>query len=134
MFDDDYLDDEGNPMDDLLQRYELVKSGEAKSMMDEEEFERVIEYYFQNSNEEQALLACDIARTYYPFSAAVLLLKAEILTQAQKFGQALKALDEMEQYDQIDLRSLAEDIRLRCCWKFRMCSTNVKNLMLYLIH
>ena len=51
MFDDDYLDDEGNPMDDLLQRYELVKSGEAKSMMDEEEFERVIEYYFQNSNE-----------------------------------------------------------------------------------
>jgi tetratricopeptide (TPR) repeat protein len=103
MFDDDYLDDEGSPMDDLLQRYELVKSGEAKSMMDEEEFERVIEYYFQNSNEEQALLACDIARTYYPFSAAVLLLKAEILTQAQKFGQALKALDEMEQYDQNNL-------------------------------
>src|ERR1700741_1372135 len=104
MFDDDeYLDDEWNAMDDLLSRYELVKKGEAAGMMEEEEFERVIEYYFQNSNEEQALLACDIARTYYPFSGSVLLLKAEILTQAQKYGQALKALDEMAQYDNNNL-------------------------------
>jgi len=114
MYDDDYLDDESSSLEDLLQRYAEVKNGEAKSMMDEEEFEKVIEYYFQNSNEEQALLACDIARTYYPFSATVLLLKAEILTQAQKFGQALKVLDEMEQYDQnnLDAVLLRSDILL----------------------
>lgn len=114
MFDDDYLDEEWNSMDELLQRYEQVKRGEAASMMEEEEFERVIEYYFQNNNEEQALLACDIARTYYPFSGSVLLLKAEILTQAQKYGQALKVLDEMEQYDQANLDAvlLRSDILL----------------------
>ncbi|PZF73219.1 tetratricopeptide repeat protein [Taibaiella soli] len=114
MFDDDYLDEEWNSMDELLQRYEQVKRGEAASMMEEEEFERVIEYYFQNNNEEQALLACDIARTYYPFSGTVLLLKAEILTQAQKYGQALKVLDEMEQYDQANLDAvlLRSDILL----------------------
>ncbi len=103
MFDDDYLDGDWDSLDDLLKRYEQVKNGEASGMMDEEEFERIIEYYFQNSNEEQALLACDIARTYYPFSASILLLRAEILTQAQKYGQALKVLDEMEQYDQNNL-------------------------------
>ncbi len=103
MFDDDYLDEEWDSMDDLLKRYEQVKQGEASGMMDEEDFEKIIEYYFQNSNEEQALLACDIARTYYPFSASILLLRAEILTQAQKYGQALKVLDEMEQYDQSNL-------------------------------
>jgi tetratricopeptide (TPR) repeat protein len=114
MFDDDYFDDEADSLEQLLQRYEEVKNGEGVGMMDEEEFERVIEYYFQNSNEEQALLACDIARTYYPFSSAVLLLRAEILTQAQKFGQALKALDEMEQYDQNNLDGvlLRSDIML----------------------
>src|ERR1044072_747161 len=114
MFDDDYFDDEGSPLEDLLKRYEDVKNGLAKGIMDEEEFERVIEYYFQNSNEEQALLACDIARTYYPFSASILLLRAEILTQAQKFGQALKVLDEIEQYDQnnIDAVLLRSDILL----------------------
>lgn len=114
MFYDDYNDDEGEPMEETLRRYEAVKRGEAAGIMDEEEFERVIEYYFQNSNEEQALLACDIARTYYPFSANVLLLRAEILTQAQKYGQALIALDEMEQYDNnnLDAVLLRSDILL----------------------
>ncbi|WP_276132866.1 hypothetical protein [Polluticoccus soli] len=114
MFDDDYLDEDWSSMDDLLRRYEEVKNGEAANILDEEEFERVIEYYSQNSNEEQALLACDIARTYYPFSGSVLLLKAEILTQSQKYGQALKALDEMEQYDQnnLDGALLRSDILL----------------------
>lgn len=99
--DDDFLDEEWGSLDDLLRRYEQVKVGNG--LMDEDEFERVIEYFFQNSNEEQALLACDIARTYYPFSAVILILRAEILTQAQKYGQALKALDEAEQYDNANL-------------------------------
>ncbi|HYC30138.1 MAG TPA: tetratricopeptide repeat protein [Chitinophagaceae bacterium] len=100
---DDFMEDEWNSLDELLKRYENVKNGESASIMDEEDFERVIEYYFQNSNEEQALLACEIARTYYPFSTSVLLLKAEILVQAQKYGQAVHALDELEQYDQANL-------------------------------
>jgi tetratricopeptide (TPR) repeat protein len=114
MMDDDFLNEDYDSMDELLHRYEQVKRGESAGMMDEEDFERVIEYYFQNSNEEQALLACDIARTYYPFSANVLLLKAEILTQAQKYGQALKALDEMDQYERnnLDATLLRSDILL----------------------
>ena len=114
MFDDDFNDEEWGSLDETLAKYEEVKRGESTSILDEEEFERVIEYYFQNSNEEQALLACDIARTYYPFSASVMLLKAEILTQAQKYGQALKVLDEMEQYDNnnLDAVLLRSDILL----------------------
>jgi tetratricopeptide (TPR) repeat protein len=114
MFDDDYLDEESGSLEELLRKYEDVKQGNAISIIDEEDFERVIEYYFQNNNEEQALLACEIARTYYPFSGSILLIKAEILTQAQKYGQALKALDEMEQYDQnnLDAVLLRSDILL----------------------
>jgi len=103
MFDDDYYDDDWSSIDDLLSKYEDIKKGEAISILDEEEFESVIEYYFQNSNEEQALLACEIGRTYYPFSTAIMLLKAEILTQAQKYGQAHKTLDELDQYDSNNL-------------------------------
>jgi tetratricopeptide (TPR) repeat protein len=114
MFDDDLNDEEWGPLEETLRKYEEVKTGESTSILDEEEFERVIEYYFQNSNEEQALLACDIARTYYPFSASILLLKAEILTQSQKYGQALKVLEEMEQYDNnnLDAVLLRSDILL----------------------
>lgn len=112
--DDDFLDKEWSSMDELLQRYELVKAGESAGVMYEEDFERIIEYFTHNSNEEQALLACDIARTYYPFSATVLLLKAEILTQSQKYGQALIVLEEMEQYDNnnLDAVLLKSDILL----------------------
>ena len=112
--DDDFLDDEMDSLDELLQRYEQVKKGESSTILDEDDFERVIEFYFQNSNEEQALLACDIAGTYYPFSASVMLLRAEILTQAQKYGQALKVLDEVEENDpkNLDATLLRSDILL----------------------
>lgn len=126
MFEDDYLDDEdGGMMEDLLRQYEQVKKGTSSSMMDEEDFERIVEYYLQNSNEEQALLACEIGQTYYPFSASILLLKAEVLTQYQKFGQALKILDELEQYDQQNLDAVLlradifiaqEKLEKACVW------------------
>lgn len=106
MYEDDFMDEDYDSMDELLRQYEQVRNGEATGMMDEESFERVIEYFFQNNNEEQAMLACDIARTYYPFSSSVLLLRAEILTQAQKYGQALKMLDELDQYDQHNLDAI----------------------------
>jgi tetratricopeptide (TPR) repeat protein len=107
MFDDDFNeDDELGSTDELLRRYEDVKNGAAAGMLDEEEFEQIIEYFFQNSNEAEALLACDIASTYYPFSASIMLFKAEILTQAQKFGQALRVLDEVEKYDNNNLDAI----------------------------
>lgn len=111
---DDYLDEEWDSLDDLLTRYEGIKNGEPTGMMDEDDFERVIEYYFQNSNEEQALLACEIAATYYPFSTSILLLKAEILVQGQKYGQAMKVLEELEQNDtkNLDATLLRSDIYL----------------------
>jgi tetratricopeptide (TPR) repeat protein len=115
MFDDDFNEGgEWDSLEDLLRQYENVKNGSAANIMAEEDFERVIEYFFQNNNEEQAILACEIARTYYPFSGSVLLLKAEILTQSQKYGQALKVLDEMEQYEQnnLDATLLRSDILL----------------------
>ncbi|MDI9320022.1 MAG: tetratricopeptide repeat protein [Phycisphaerales bacterium] len=103
MYDDDNMDDDYSPIESILERYENVKNGNSVGLLDEEDFERVVEYYFQHNNDAEALLACDIAKTYYPFSSSILLLKAEILTQTQKYGQALKSLDELEQYDQANL-------------------------------
>jgi len=108
MFDDDdeeYMGgEEGNrSIEELLQRFQEIKDGNATGMLDEEDYERIIEHYFQNSNDAEALLACDIGKTYYPFSSSILMLKAEILTQTQKYGQALNTLDEVEQYDHSNL-------------------------------
>lgn len=103
MYDDDNMDDERSPIEALIERFEQIKNGNGSGMLDEEDYERIVEYYFQNNNDTDALLACDIGCTYYPFSSSILLLKAEILTQTQKYGQALKTLDELEKYDQANL-------------------------------
>lgn len=103
MYDDENMDEDNNPIEDLIARFENIKNGTGGGMLDEDDYERVIEYYFQNNNDTDALLACEIGSTYYPFSGSILLLKAEILTQTQKYGQALKALDELEKYDQANL-------------------------------
>jgi len=114
MFNDDFDENEFGSIEDTLLKYEAVKGGTSFSILDEEEFEQVIEYYYQLSNEEQAILACDIGATYYPFSSSILLLKAEILTQAQKYGQALKVLDDLDIFDQgnLDAVLLRSDIFL----------------------
>ena len=114
MFEDDFDEEDFGQIEETIRRYEAIKNGTSAAFLDEEEYERVIEYYYQSSNEVEALHACEIARIYYPFSSVILLLKAEILTQAQKYGQALKTLDEMEVYEgnTIDSVLLRSDILL----------------------
>lgn len=114
MFNDDSWDDDNGSIDDLLQDYELIKNGDKSRFLDEEDYEYIIEYFFQNNNEAEAITACEIAQSYYPYSTSVLLSKAEILFQAQKYGQALHALDALDVLDQYNMEAvlLRSDIYL----------------------
>lgn len=111
MFNDDSWDDDnaGSSLEELLMEYNRIKNGEPGRFLDEEEYEAVIEYYYQSNREADALAACEIAQTYHPFSTEIAVLKAEILFQAQKYGQALKALDALDNLDQ----TLHEAVLLR---------------------
>lgn len=111
MFNDDSWDEEdnGGSIEDLLHDYENIKKGNKSRFLDEEDYEYIIEYFFQNNQEAEAITACEIAQTYYPYSSAILLLKAEILFQAQKYGQAVQTLDLLDEMD----GSLIEAVLLR---------------------
>jgi tetratricopeptide (TPR) repeat protein len=115
MFNDDSWDDEeSGSIEDLLRDYESIKNGNKTRFLDEEDYEYIIEYYFQNNNEAEAILACEIAQSYYPYSTSVLLSKAEILFQAQKYGQAVQSLDLLDSLDQENVEAvlLRSDIYL----------------------
>lgn len=115
MFNDDsWDDDENGSIDDLIRDYEQIKNGDKSRFLDEEDYEYIIEYYFQNNNEAEAIMACEVALSYYPYSSAILLSKAEILFQAQKYGQALHALDALDTLDQFNMEAvlLRSDIYL----------------------
>lgn len=115
MFNDDFWSNNDDDMDEnsmevLVAAYYQLKAGETDRILTEDEFEILIDYFYQESIEQEALEACNLAQVYYPFSSSILLLKAEILFYSQKFGQALLCLDE---YDEIEFQSI-DSIILRC--------------------
>jgi tetratricopeptide (TPR) repeat protein len=106
MFDDDNDYDDLGFLEELLSKYNALKNGNNIGILDEEEFEQLVEYFFRIGSDTDALEACELARNYYPYSSGILLLKAEILTQEQKYGQALKVLDELESLDANNLDAI----------------------------
>lgn len=114
MFNDDDWDDDSGSMEDLLRDYEQIKQGNSSRFLDEDDYEFIIEYFFQNNNENEAIAACELAQHYYPYSSSIIILKAEVLFQAQKYGQALQALDKADELDQVQIETvlLRSDIYL----------------------
>lgn len=103
MFDDDWNDDDdfAGSLEELLSQYEALKNGQLERFWDEQEFELVIDYFYQNGQESEALLACELALVNHPFSSEFYVLKAELLFQAQKFRQAIAVLDDLETKEQM---------------------------------
>src|SRR5690606_30029155 len=95
MFQDDFWDDSAGSDDkeELLNAYENIKNGQPSTFFEEEDYEYIIEYFLCNNNESEALNACELSLEHYPYSSSLLLIKAEVLFHAQRYGQALHALD-----------------------------------------
>lgn len=111
MFNDDFWNDAENPdsIDELINTYQQIKEGTVVRYLEEEDYETLIEHFFQHNREAEALTACELAETYFPYSSSILLLKAEILFQGQKFRQALLVLDRIDGLEQ----NLLESVMLR---------------------
>lgn len=116
MFNDDSWGDEDDfdSLDELISAYKELKSGNSVRFLEEEDYELIIDYFNMNSQEKEALIASELALSYYPNSTSILLLKAEILFHAQKQGQALHTLDELDklQIPLLDAVLLRSDIYL----------------------
>lgn len=98
MFNDDFWEEDSDPGThaELLRAYEELKSGQSSRLLEEDDFEYLIDYFFQNNQETEALKVCELSQSYYPFSTSLLLMQAEVLFQAQRFGQAIQALDAVD--------------------------------------
>lgn len=111
MFNDDSGDDEFDGLDELLHAYDQLKKGLPFQFIDEDEYAYIVDYFLGKNQENEALNVCEVALQYYPYSAPMLLLKAELLFQGQKHGQALHTLDELDGYSQGQL--LLDSVLLR---------------------
>ncbi len=106
-FDEDDFD---GSIEDLIRHYEQLKEGHSTRYLDEEEYEFLIEYYYQEGKEQNALDVCEFALTHFPYSTDILVLKADLLYHAQKYGQSLLVLDFIETLD----KNILDVVLLRC--------------------
>jgi tetratricopeptide (TPR) repeat protein len=84
---------------ELLQQYDNLKKGKNFSFIEEESFERIIDYYDEKEQLALALEAAEYAIEQYAYSASLLLRKADILIALKRYKEALPILEKAELLD-----------------------------------
>ncbi|OLY91970.1 Tetratricopeptide repeat-containing protein [Cnuella takakiae] len=98
---DQYFDRE--QMQELLRNYENLRLGKSSPFLEEEAFERIIDYFDDKEDMGKALEAAAIAIEHFPFNATLLFKKADLLIATRKYYQALDLLERAEVLDTTDI-------------------------------
>lgn len=86
----------------LLQQFDNLKAGKPNSFIEEDSFERIIDYFDEKEQLNLALEAAAYGIEQYPYSSMLLLKKADILIALREYKEALFVLDEAELLDSRD--------------------------------
>lgn len=86
----------------LLQQFENLKAGKPNSFIEEDSFERIIDHFDEKEQLNLALEAASYGIEQYPYSATLLLKRADILIAQKEYKEALYVLDEAELLDRRD--------------------------------
>ena len=87
---------------ELLQQYDNLKSGKSNSFLEEDSFERLIDYFDEKEQLSEALEAAEYAIHQYPYSSTILLRKADLLIALRRYKEALYILEQAELLDSKD--------------------------------
>ena len=90
-------------MRELLRQYENLRSGRSHSFIEEESFEKIINYFEEKEEMGKALDATDTAIEQYPYSSVLLIRKADILLTVRRYREALEILDHASLFDSSDI-------------------------------
>src|SRR5262245_6221400 len=90
-------------INELLKQYENLKSGRSHKFLDEEAFEKIVEFYDEKEDLQKALEAVELGSEQYPFSSSLLIKKADILLSLRRYDEALKVQEQAELFDSADI-------------------------------
>jgi tetratricopeptide (TPR) repeat protein len=88
---------------ELLKQYQNLKNGRSHSFLEEDDFERIIDYYDEKDELPDALEAAEIGLSQFPYSSQLMIKKADLLLATRKYREALDILETAELYDSSDL-------------------------------
>jgi len=92
-----------NELQEILKRYENLKKGRGQSYIDEESFEKLIDYFDEKEDIGSALEAAEKGAEQYPFSSTMVIRKADLLIATHKYREALSLLNHAAMLDSGDI-------------------------------
>lgn len=102
MKDNPYREDR-EQIKELLKQYENLKNGRNHSFIEEDSFEKIIDYYQESDDLVKAMEAAEVGSEQYPYSSALLVKKADILIANRKYQEALTILEQASLLDGRDI-------------------------------
>ncbi|HET9057911.1 MAG TPA: tetratricopeptide repeat protein [Chitinophagaceae bacterium] len=90
-------------MRELLRQYENLKFGKSHSFIDEDSFEKIIDYYEEKEDVQGAIVAAEFAIEQNPYSSSLLIRKADLLINSRKYNEALDLLYRAEAFGATDI-------------------------------
>src|SRR6187549_803758 len=94
---------DSSELQEILKRYENLKKGRSNAYIDEESFEKIIDYFDEKEDIGSALEAAEKGAEQYPFSSTMLIRKADLLIATHKYRDALSLLDHAATLDSGDI-------------------------------
>lgn len=101
-------------MRDLLKQFDNLRSGLRATFLEEEAFERIIDHFDDKDDIPSALEAVELGITQFPYSASLMVKKADLFIATRRYAEALEILEKAEIFDNsdIDIYILKTDIYL----------------------
>src|SRR3982751_1820598 len=88
---------------ELLRQYENLRAGKVHAFLEEEAFERIIDYFDEIDDFPKALEVAETGLEYFPFSSQLLVKNADLLIVTRKYHEALELLDRALLFDSSDI-------------------------------
>ncbi|HRO44748.1 tetratricopeptide repeat protein [Agriterribacter sp.] len=105
---------ERDEMRDLLRQFENLRTGMSHGFLEEDAFEKIIDYFDDKDDIAGALEAAELGVGQFPYSASLMVKKADLLIATRKYNDALEILEKAEILDSsdIDIYILKTDVFL----------------------
>ena len=88
---------------ELLKQFENLKNGRHHSFLEEEAFEKIIDYFQEKEDLPKAMEAATAGCEQYPYSSILLIKKADILLANRRYKDALDILEKATVLDSNDI-------------------------------
>lgn len=91
--------EEREQLKELLKQYENLKNGRGHTFIEEDAFEKIIDYFQESDDLKKAMEVAEIGSGQYPYSSLLLVKKADILIANRHYQGALDVLEQASLLD-----------------------------------